>query len=613
MAGFNPRAGNRWRRAALAMAFVATCAQAQERPRPPAPAKAPANAPEPAPVSNSRLDAPLFYQLLIGELELREGRVGSAFEVMLDAARRSGDDKLYQRAIEIAMQSRAGEQALSAARTWRQARPKSIDALRFEAQILLALNRIDEMAAPLSLWLAEVPLLERPALISALPRLLHRAPDRKQALALAERVLEPYRTDPGSRVAALVALGRTHLAAGNAGQALALAHQAQAVEPQAIGPALLALDMLPGSTEAERLLKQYLALPDAEPGVRLGYVQTLTQSQRYADASAQLEVLTQQRPMLPQPWLSLGALRVELKQAREAEAALQHYLELVGRTDTAPPPDKADKADKADEDDARPADTSRDLTQAWLLLAQAAELRSDLKAAESWLARIDNPQRALEVQSRKASILARQGKLREARALIQAVPERKPEDARAKLLAEAQVLRESKRWRDAASLLSDGNKRFPDDVDLLYEQAMAEEKVERFAEMERLLRRVMDLNPKHPHAPNALGYSLADRNLRLPEARDLIRRALDLSPGDPFITDSLGWVEFRLGNRDEAARLLREAYRSRPDTEIAAHLGEVLWAMGQRDEARRIWQDARGRDADNEVLRETLVRLKVSL
>ena len=131
--------------------------------------------------------------------------------------------------------------------------------------------------------------------------------------------------------------------------------------------------------------------------------------------------------------------------------------------------------------------------------------------------------------------------------------------------------------------------------------------------MERLLRRVIALKPDHPHAHNALGYSLADRGLRLPEARALIQRALELSPGDPFITDSLGWVEFRLGNRDEAARLLRQAYAARPDTEIGAHLGEVLWSAGQHDEARRVWREVKTRDQANEVLRETLARLRVSL
>jgi Flp pilus assembly protein TadD len=131
--------------------------------------------------------------------------------------------------------------------------------------------------------------------------------------------------------------------------------------------------------------------------------------------------------------------------------------------------------------------------------------------------------------------------------------------------------------------------------------------------MERLLRRVIQLKPDHPHAPNALGYSLADRGVRLPEARELIQQALKLAPGDPFITDSLGWVEFRLGNRETAIRLLRQAWSARPDTEIAAHLGEVLWTAGQQEEARKVWQEARRRDAINEVLRETLARLKVAL
>ena len=153
--------------------------------------------------------------------------------------------------------------------------------------------------------------------------------------------------------------------------------------------------------------------------------------------------------------------------------------------------------------------------------------------------------------------------------------------------------------------------RFPEDTELLYEQALLAEKLGRHEEMEQLLRRVMVLKPDQQHAFNALGYSLAERNLRLAEARELIGRALEMAPGDPYITDSLGWVEFRLGRREEAERLLREAYQRRPDTEIGAHLGEVLWALGRQEEARRIWRESLARDADNEVLQETLRRLKV--
>ena len=119
------------------------------------------------------------------------------------------------------------------------------------------------------------------------------------------------------------------------------------------------------------------------------------------------------------------------------------------------------------------------------------------------------------------------------------------------------------------------------------------------------------MRPDYHHAYNALGYSLADRNIRLPEARELIQKALEYAPGDPFISDSLGWVEFRLGNRSEALRILDSAYKTKPDPEIAAHLGEVLWTIGQRDRALTIWKEGLLLSSDNEVLQDTLRRLRV--
>ena len=568
-------------------------------------AAAVAQAPAPAqPVVNSPLDSPLFYQLLIGEMEMRSGRAGSAYEVMLDAAKRTGDDTLFQRSIEIALQARAGEQALAAAKSWRAARPESIDARRYQIQILLALNRIDEVAEPLKGWLAGIAPEQRSGLIAALPRLLQRVPDRKQAATAMEQWLAAWRNTPETRTAARVAIARAWLAASDAPKALALAEQAHADEPDAPGAYLLALDLMPLQPAAERIAQSYLSSGKVDSGLRLAYVRTLTQMQRYSDAAQQLEQITRSEPELAPPWLTLGALRLDMRQFREAEAALQRYVELAPRQPVAPAAD-----DDAGADDAQ----DRGLTQAWLLLAQVAEQRGDLKAAEGWLAKIDSPQRALEVQSRRASLLARQGKLQQARELVRKVPERNDDDARAKVLAEVQVLRDVKRWKEASDVLTAGNQRFADDADLLYEQAMVEDKLDRHADMERLLRRVIEIKPDHPHAHNALGYSLADRSVRLAEARTLLQRAMELSPNDPFIVDSMGWLEYRAGNREEAVRLLRKAYASRPDTEIAAHLGEVLWASGRRDEARRIWQDARGRDGANEVLRETLARLKVSL
>jgi tetratricopeptide (TPR) repeat protein len=597
----------RWRAAFAAAPLLAALLAAGTATGAPSAAAA-----EPVPPPSSALDAQLFYQLLIGEMELRAGEAGTAYEVILDAARRTRDEALFRRAVDIALGARAGEQALSAARAWRVARPESLDALRLQLQILVALNRPAEIPEPLRVLLSQTPESERAGTLASLPRFLQRVGDPRQVVKLIDDAARPYREPAATRVAARIAVGRAWLGAREPERALALAREAAALEPDAPGPALLALELMRERPEAEALVTAHLAQPKADAALRLAYVRVLTGAQRYADAVAQLEAATRQQPDAAAPWLALGALHLELRHPKEGEAALLRYVELAQAQGSGGPASSA-AGDDDEDDDELPSRPDQGLVQAWLMLAQAAEQRGDFAAAEAWLARIDDPQRALEVQTRRASILARQGKVAPARELIQRTPERRPEDARAKLVAEAGVLRDVKQWREAFDVLASATQRFPDDADLLYEQAMMAEKIDRLDEMERMLRRVIELKPDNAHAHNALGYSLADRSQRLPEARQLIQRALELAPGDPFITDSLGWVEFRMGNREEAVRLLREAYRARPDAEIGAHLGEVLWSMGQQDEARRIWRDVKSRDAGNEVLRETLARLRVEL
>ena len=566
-------------------------------------------------VANSALDSQLFYQLLIGEIELRSGELGEAYQIILDAARRNKDEQLFLRATEVALQGRAGDQALAAVKAWRQALPESTEALRFQVQLLVQLNRTPETYEPLQLLIKLTPEAQRAGLIGALPRLYARSTDRALAAALIEQVLQPYLDAPDTRTAARVSAGRGWLFALDGAKALGFAQRAHAQDPLSEGPAALALEMLPGTPAADTVVQSHLAAKPDSNAVRLLYVRSLLGSQRYADATAQLETLTRRAPQMAQAWLTLGALHLQLREPAPAIAALQKYIDLVQAGEPAPDATTttAATATAALTDDDAPASKEDALIRGWLLLSQAADLQGDFKGAEAWLAKIDNPQRALEVQTRRASLLAREGKVAQARELIRRVPEREPGDARAKVLAEAQILRDARQWADASTLLEQASLKFPDDVDLIYEQSMMFEKLNRLTDMERLLRRVIELKPDHQHAYNALGYSLAERNVRLPEARTLIQKALELSPGEPSITDSLGWVEYRLGNRDEAIRLLRDAYRGQPDAEIAAHLGEVLWVSGKLDEARRVWREARARDAKNEVLRETLARLRVDL
>ena len=147
---------------------------------------------------------------------------------------------------------------------------------------------------------------------------------------------------------------------------------------------------------------------------------------------------------------------------------------------------------------------------------------------------------------------------------------------------------------------------------ILYTYALAAEKSGQFEVMEKTLRTIIERNPNDIQALNALGYSLADRNIRLKNAYELIVKAHNLDPKDPFILDSLGWVNFRLGNKELALKQLQDAFRIKPEADIAAHLGEVLWILNRPIEAEEAWRQGELIDANNATLRETLKRLKPS-
>ena len=632
-----------------------------------APPAAPASVPTiPMPatkVENSYLTGTLLKQLLEAELTMREGQPGNAIELMLQAARDNKDDALYRRALQMAVEAGAGDKALGITRSWRETMPRSTEALRTEIQLLIAFDRIPETAEPLKQLLQISPPAERVALISSLPRAQQRAKDKGAAAELFRELLQPWIDAPDTRVAARVALGRIRLSQGQPLFALDLADQALALDPKALPPVLLALDVMNQSTDgtpsragaaaapasaaasapakgtapsteliakAEVIVQRYLGQPGAEPVVRQAYASVLATQQRLTDAAEQLRQAVKDNPKQAALWLALGEIDLELHDPVTADTDLQQALALVSAqaaeeaaTRKAAAAAAAASATASDDDDddapasARVADTEAGgnairLSHVQLLLARAAEQRHDDAAASRWLAQVDAKDADLQVISLRATLLARQGKLGEALRLIRAANASTPAEQRFKLLTEVQLLIDEKKLGEAREVLNRANTESPDDIELVYQEAMVDERLNRLDDMEKLLRRILALQPDNSQALNALGYSLADRNLRLDEALTMVRQAHELSPADPFIVDSLGWVEYRMGHFEAAATLLAQAYSSRKDTEIAAHLGEALWADGKREEAARVLRDAHKLDAGNEVLKKTMNRLKVA-
>lgn len=548
-------------------------------------------APEPL---NSSLDAELFYELLVGELSAQSGDSSAAYALFLDAARKANSPRLYERAIQIAIGARNGDAALQATQAWTRAYPGAVDANRYLVQILVGMNRMAEAVAPVKKDMGLMTASDKLATIEMLPRYFARAADRKQAAAVVEQILSSETKDAVNGPLAWAVIGQLRMQAGDIAGAVAAARRGAALNPTSAAPATLALALLQTSSEdVEPIVSSYLLGP-ATPEYRMAYVRHLVGAQRLPAAYAQTLILNTQSPTFADGWLLRGSLELQDKKNAAAQSALTTYLALRmpknGNTD--------------------PSEMDRPLVTAHVLLSQIAEQGGHYQDAMNYLQRIQSPQDAIRIGARKASLLARQGKLDDARALIRSLPEDQPDASRAKIGAEVQLLREHKKPDLAYQVMEAGVQQFPDDVDLRYDLAMMAEKAGKLEVMEQLMRQVIAAKPDYHAAYNALGYSLADRNVRLPEARQLVTKALEFAPKDPFIIDSMAWVEFRSGNAAEAARLLQGAFKERPDAEIAAHLGEVLWTLGQRDEAKAIWAEGMRLNPDNETLLETTRRLR---
>lgn len=116
---------------------------------------------------------------------------------------------------------------------------------------------------------------------------------------------------------------------------------------------------------------------------------------------------------------------------------------------------------------------------------------------------------------------------------------------------------------------------------------------QKYDKAEEAFRKAIELDPTNDSALNALGYMLADRNIKLTEARDLIEKALSLRPNGPHILDSMGWVLYRMGRYEEALDYIQRSHRMMgDDAEILEHLGDVYMKLGQGDKAQEMYRRA---------------------
>jgi len=522
------------------------------------------------------LSQDLIYEYLLGDIAARRGDPVTAAGAMTRAAELSSNLEITLRAFSMSMEAGRYEQALELSELL-----ASIDsdypgerALALRLQALMALDREEDVFHTLVALIDTLP--DQAELPQYIAQTLGRTPEPGRWLALIERVAIHFEDNPWTQLSA----GWLAYLADEGDRAQAALDRALVLKPGWEEVALLKFSHLRQNDDHGPVAAFAIDFLDRYPDrvrLRLAYGRLLAEWNDNLAALSQFEKLLEFDPRNIDALYAAGILSQGLAFLDQAktyfETLLEHYPQ---------------------------EDRSR------LYLGQILSEQGEYDDALDLLREIVSADLYFDVQIRVGFVLADAGHIEEAlRHLADVTPKSQDEQVRI-YLAREQVLRDSGQPEQALELLSAALIDIPDHPDLLYARGLVTAIMDRVAEHERDMRRLIEIDPENAHAYNALGYTLADKTDRLAEALELIEKALALLPGDPFILDSLGWVHYRRGDLDLALEYLRLAMDQRPDAEIAAHLGEVLWQLGDKDQAIAAWQDGKQADPDNPVLKDTM-------
>lgn len=519
------------------------------------------------------------FEVLLGEVALDRGKPDVALAAYVDLARRSKDPRVLRRAFEIAHENRLYDLGLELARLWAQSEPQSFRAQQAVTASLVQLNRMDELAQHLPTMFER----DKERLVDHLlylNRMLAKQPDRAAVSKLVQQVASPYAGIAEAHYAIAVAAfsaGELALAKSEAGKAIDL-------RPDWELPVLVYARVLARSAPVEAIgyLRAYVDNYPKAADARLLLARLHLGEKQYEPARQHFNRILEDYPDSPEALFPAAVLAMQ----QDDRAAARMLLEKLLTTDFADKSTAHYYLAMLDEDDKRPESALAHYEQ--------------VMAGEYYLA----------ARGRAAQIMAKQGRFDAALSMLRQTTAKTKEERLRLGLTEGGVLREAKRHQETFALLEKLLKDSPDDLELLYEAALAAERLGKFELFEKRLKRLLELKPDDAHALNALGFSLAERNIRLEESHALIKKASDLRPGDPFIMDSLGWVLFRQGKVEEGLKLLQAAYKIRMDPEIAAHIGEVLWTQGRREEALTVWREASQKFPQSEVLLKTIKKFQ---
>jgi tetratricopeptide (TPR) repeat protein len=524
--------------------------------------------------SITEANAEFVYKYLLGEIAGQRGDLSLASQLFLDLAKKTRDPRLAERAAKTAAYGRQQWLALDAATLWAELDPSSLEAQQATSQMMISTGDIQSAVPHIKELLSKEE--SRAATFLYLNDLLRNQKDKKAVLTTIKELAQPY---PASAEAHF-AVAEAAWFAQDMDAAESAIKQASQLRPDWEVSAQMQGQILAKKfpEKAVDFYKSFLNKNPTANNLRIDYAKLLVRLKRYEEAKPEFIKLTEFEKDNPDTNAVVGLLSLEANELDMAEQYLQQSMR----------------------------NGFKDPEKIYMYLGITADRKENKSKALEWYGKIDKSnQHYLEAQLATASIIAQTKNTDAAISMLDNLAELTAVQEIVVAQAQASLLVQDKRHQEAFELIKKTINTIPNTPQLIYDYAMAAERIGKLDLMENELRKVIQLQPDFSAAYNALGYSFADRNINLKEAKTLIETAHKLSPSDHYILDSLGWVEYRLGNYAVAEEHLRKAYSVQEDPEISAHLGEVLWKQGLQEEAKNIWGKALKAFPENSTLVST--------
>ncbi|MCZ6723278.1 MAG: tetratricopeptide repeat protein [Gammaproteobacteria bacterium] len=518
------------------------------------------------------------YHLMVAEVAMHRGQVELAVKNYLLVAKSQNNPAIAERAVRVAVYGQDFEAATEAAQRWIELAPDRIEARQIIAAIYIRQDKVEEAYQYLDEIIENSQVADEQLFFSLLA-VLAREKNTEAVLAVTRRIAEKYSDRAYAQFfhGMMAAQGEQHK------EALEYLDEAMKTEDirgahNARSQVLLKLGR---REEAVVSLRKAVDKKPNDQRLRLTYARLLVDVRYYEKARDEFKKLHQGSPKDVELIYTLGLLSLESQLLEEAEKYMLMLVEMGERQG-----------------------------EAQYYLGRVNEDQGRYEEAIEWFEQVHIGEYLFDARLRIANLLGEAGRFDAAHEHLQSML--KGSQSNGSLvriyLTEGELLRAEKRYNDAMDVYSTALDIVPGNSDLLYARALAAEKVGRIDILENDLKTILETEPNNAHALNALGFTLADQTDRYEEAYDYLKRAIEIMPDDAAIIDSYGWINYRLGNYEEAIRLLRNALSRFDDGEIAAHLGEVLWVSGNQEEAKTVWKKALKKAPDDTLLQEIMER-----